>query len=110
MSWTRLELDELFKTLPLPVRYQVAEAAPPLPFGLWRFTDSNDVYADNINYKKVRVIELVIASDKPEDIIQQAVEDLLTGNGFTYSIRFTYLNSERIFETTYTMEVILTNG
>lgn len=109
MTWTRTELDSLFKTLPAPVRYQVFEARPTPPFVLWRFTDSNDLYADNENYEKIRELELVIASDDPADELRAAAEKLLRDNGFTYSIGFTYLNSERLYQITLTTEVIF-NG
>lgn len=110
MIFTKSELKELFETLPLPVRYQVFDAKPPLPFALWRFIESNDMYADDVNYMKIRVLELTIVSDKSEDEIEAAAEELLKDHGLTYSVRFTYLNDDRLFETTYTTEVILENG
>ena len=86
MIYTISELKEIFEELPLPVRYQVFDAKPPLPFALWRFIESNDMYADDVNYTKISVLELTIVSDKREDEIPGSYKLVGRSQAMTKSI------------------------
>jgi len=84
--------------------------APPPPFIVYYYTDSNDLLADGINYQKIRGLTVELYCDNKDFTLEQAVEDKLTSNGFVYSKAEDYIESEKLYMTSYESEVIITNG
>lgn len=84
--------------------------APPPPFLVYYYTGDNDLIADDINYQHIRALTVELYCDNKDFALEQAVEDVLTSNGFVYSKSEEYISSEKLYMTTYNMEVIITNG
>lgn len=84
--------------------------APPPPFICYYYTDSNDLLADGINYQKIRGLTVELYCDNKDFNLEQAVEEKLTSNGFVYSKAEDYIESEKLYMTSYESEVIITNG
>lgn len=84
--------------------------APPPPFICYYYTDSNDLLADGINYQKIRGLTVELYCDNKDFTLEKAVEDKLTSNGFVYAKSEDYIESEKLYMTTFETEVIITNG
>ena len=84
--------------------------APPPPFICYYYTGDNDLKADNSNYQKIRQLTVELYCENKNFTLEQTVESALTSNGFVYSKAEIYLNSEKMYMTTYEMEVVITNG
>lgn len=105
------EVSELIAGIGLPYAYyQFPEGtAQAPPFICFLYPEGNDVHADNVNYQKVEqlVIELYQDSFNPE--IEARVEEALTAAGISFDRQRAVIDSEKLFETIYTMEVLV-NG
>lgn len=86
------------------------ENAPEPPFICYYYTGDNDLAADNINYQKIRQLTIELYCDNKNFILEKAVEDKLTSSGFVYTKMEAYIESEKMYMTTYETEVIITNG
>jgi len=86
------------------------ENAPEPPFICYYYTGDNDLKADNTNYQKIRQLSVELYCDSKNFTLEKAVEDALTSNGFVYTKSEAYIDSEKMYMTTYDMEVIITNG
>lgn len=84
--------------------------APPPPFICYYYNDSNDLLADGINYQKIRGLTVELYCDNKDFTLEKAVEDALTSNGFVYAKSEDYIESEKLYMTTFESEVIITNG
>lgn len=83
--------------------------APAPPFLVYYYPSDNDVKADNKNYSFVRELIVELYTDNKDFAAEKAVEDALTAAGFVYSRDETYIESEKLYEVTYNMEVFI-NG
>lgn len=83
--------------------------APPPPFITYYYSGSDDLIADNINYQRIRPLVLELYCDSKDFTLEKAVEDFLTSNGFVYSKSEEYIDSEKLYMTTFETEVII-NG
>lgn len=111
MSMTREEVVAMIDSIGLPWAYYqfTNDTAQEPPFICWFFARDTDVKADNENYcdKEVLAIELYT---KIRDFDQEkAVEAVLKANGFCYSKEPNYIDSEKIWQVAYEMEVLI-NG
>lgn len=77
------------------------------PFICFFYSSSNDVYADNSNYTRITNLIVELYTDNKDFSAEASVESVLTGEGLTYTKDETWLDSERMHETIYTMEVLI---
>lgn len=84
--------------------------APPPPFITYYYPGDNDVKADDVNYQAIRELTIELYTDNKDFSLEQAVESVLTSNGFVYAKTEDYIDSEKLYMTTYETEVIITNG
>lgn len=83
---------------------------PPPPFICYYYTGDNDLKADDVNYQKIRQLTIELYCDNKNFTLESAVESALTSNGFVYSKYEEYIDDEKMYMTTYEMEVVITNG
>ena len=79
------------------------------PFICFYFPESDDFYADNTNYVDKRRLYVELYTNEKDFEKEATVENLLSSNGLSYRKVETYINSERMYQITYEMEVII-NG
>lgn len=89
--------------------YQFSETGQEPPFICWFFPDADDVYADNVNYQRIVRLVIEFYTDEKDFEGEQTIEAALTQGGFSYSKAESYIESERMHETVYEMEVLI-NG
>lgn len=97
----------------IPVAYYAfpedpSNPAPPPPFMVYYYEGSDDLYAGNTNYQKVRPLTIELYTDNKSFDLEERVEDALAGAGLTYSRSETYIDSEKLYMVAYATEIIVT--
>lgn len=104
------EIDAMIGEVGLPYAYyQFPETGQQPPFICWMLDGIDDLYADNINYQRIVVLAVELYTDEKDFEKEAAVEAVLAAHGLSYSKAEQYIDSERMHETVYTMEVVV-NG
>ena len=83
---------------------------PEPPFICYYYTGDNDLKADDANYQKIRQLTIELYCNTKNFTLEKAVEDKLTSSGFVYTKMEAYIDTEKMYMTTYETEVIITNG
>lgn len=106
---TYKEVKTMLEGIGLPVTYyQWPEGhAPNPPYLVFYYPGDDDFIADDSNYAKIRPLVVELYTDEKDFALEKQVEEALSG--MVYERDETYIDSERMFEVTYTMEVVL-NG
>lgn len=81
---------------------------PPLPWVAFRYPNISDFYADNKNYQRVTALEIELCTENKDFETEQGIEDILTSKGLTYNKIEDYIESERMFDVKYELEVVIT--
>lgn len=82
--------------------------AQACPFICFFFSDSNDLAAENTNYKKIRTLNIELYTDNKDFALEETVENVLNSNGLVYDRSESYLDSERMFMVVYTTDILVT--
>lgn len=104
------EIAQMIESIGLPYAYYQfpddTQQAPPFICFLY---DYDDIYADDSNYVKRVVLTVELYTDTKDIPLESAVEAVLDENEMTWSKESTFIDSERMWQTSYTMEVFI-NG
>ena len=108
---TYKQIATLVNTFGLPnAYYQFPDNTPQVPpFVCFYFEDSDDVYADNSNYQRITELTIEFYSDAKDFYYESLIEETLTAAGLTYRKSEQFIDSEKLHETVYEMEVLI-NG
>lgn len=111
---TRAEIAAMIGSIGLPYAYDHfndKDGAHPQgpPFVCFMYPNDDDLQADNINYARITALVIELYTDNVEFDLEESVEDVLTANALPYSKAQTYIEGERMYQTTYTTEVCI-NG
>lgn len=108
---THKQIADMVKSVGLPCAYYEfpdgTDQAPP--FICFYYPEADDVYADNKNYAGINRLYVELYTDEKDFSKEAAVEAVLTNSGLSFSKSELYINSERMWQITYRMEVII-NG
>lgn len=83
--------------------------APSLPFLVYYYPQSDDVMADNTNYVGLRQLIIELYTDNKDFTTETALEAVLKTNEIPYQKTEAYIDTERMYQITYTTEVLI-NG
>lgn len=107
---TYKEVANVVKSFGLPFAYysfpEGTAQAPP--FVCYFYVDSNDVFADDTNYQAVRPLNIELYTDTKDFELESQIETILKANNLTYHKQEAYINSERMWQIAYEMEVLIT--
>ena len=78
------------------------------PFICFFYPNNNDFLADDTNYQKIEHLVIELYTDNKDFGLEASVEAVLNLNGLVYSRDEEYLDSERMFEVVYEMDVVIT--
>lgn len=107
---TYKQIDTMVGLMGLPYAYyQFPETGQKPPFICWYLEGIDDVYADNANYQRIVNLTIEFYSDEKDFTNEAAIESQLTLSGLTYTKTETYIDSEKMHQTVYEMEVLI-NG
>lgn len=88
--------------------YQYPEGeAPELPYILFYYPERDDFQADNKNYAKITQLNIELYTKEKDFEKEEALEGILEANDLVYDKEEQYIESEKMYEVLYTMEVII---
>ena len=83
------------------------------PFVCFFYSGDNDFKADDSNYRKIEHLIIELYTDDKDFALEQTVESVLASHGMVWTREEEWIESERMLEVVYEMDVILevtTNG
>lgn len=80
-----------------------------LPFICFMYSNSSDLEADNINYQKIRALDIELYTKNKDFELEETVESVLNENGFVYTKEETYIESERMYEVIFHTSVAISD-
>lgn len=107
---TYQEIAQMIESIGLPFAYYQFsdDTEQTLPFICFLY-DYNYTYADDSNYAPSVILTIELYTDTKDIPLESAVEAVLDSNEMTWSKESTYIDSERMWQTSYSMEVFI-NG
>ena len=107
---THAQISTMIQSIGLPFAYyQFPDDTPQAPpFICFFYPDNNDVIADNTNYQKIEHLAIELYTDDKDFSLEQEIEAVLNANGLVFSRDEQSLDSERMHETIYETDVIIT--
>lgn len=107
---TRKEVATMVSSIGLPYAYYQfdEDTAKAPPFVVFFFTSSNDLYADMTNYQKIDGLSIEFYSAEKDFDTEETIETILNDAGLTYYKEQNFIDSEKLYQTAYDMEILLT--
>ncbi len=106
---THTEVATMIASIGLPYAYYEfpddTEQEPP--FVVFYYPQSDDLYADNQNYVGITQLNIELYTDEKDFDLESTVESVLVGSGLTYTKMETRIDTERMWQILYQMEVII---
>lgn len=110
---TYAEINAMVDSIGLPYSYyqfpEGTEQTPP--FVVFFYSRNDDLYADQTNYQKIVTlnIELYTADEMSTADLgyMDTIEGILNNAGLTYYKEQNHIDSEKMWQTAYEMEVII---
>ncbi len=101
------EINEMMMEIGLPFAYHhFAEGeSPNPPFLLFLSPRENTFSADNLMYHSFKDINIELYTDVKAPETEERVEDVLLQHNIYYTKTETWIESERLYEVLYEMEV-----
>lgn len=103
------EVYALLKRSGLDVGYYQWEEkqVPPLPYILYYFPNMDPEAADNANYASIYQLNVELYTKNKDFELEANLDTVLTDGGMVFRKEETYIDSERMYEVLYTMEVLI---
>lgn len=111
---TRTQISDMMASIGLPYAYDhftptEENPMPAPPFMCFRL-DADYVYADDKPFIGVPTLSIELYADNRDYTQEAEVELMLTTNELSWEKEETYLDGERLYMTTWTCSVVLTEG
>ncbi len=105
---TYQEISQMIASIGLPFAYyQFPDSTPQVPPFICFIYDYDDVYADNSNYVGRVTLNIELYTDTKDFALESDVEEVLHNNGMSWEKESTYIDSERMNLTNYSMGVLI---
>lgn len=102
---TEAELYALLISSGLPFAYHHYNKPPALPYGIYIITGSNNFAADGKVYHKINQCQVELYTNIKDPATEKALEDVLDGAGIFYNKTETYIESEKMYQNLYELEI-----
>ena len=104
---TKKEVVQMVGEFGLPYAYDhFAEGeSPEPPFVVYLYPNSDNFAADGIAYFKKDRLHVELYTDSKDIDLEKQIEDVLDAHGFFYNKSEVWIQSERLYEVLYQMEV-----
>lgn len=108
---TYREVAEMVDSIGVPSAYYQFEegSGQQCPFITFFYGSRNDFKADDTNYVRIAGLTIELYTDEKDFVLEEKVEDVLESKDIPYQKEEVYIDSEKMFEVIYKMEVML-NG
>lgn len=106
---TEKEVFQMVKSVGLPAAYHHFEEgqSPAPPFVVYLYPGTNNFSADGTVYQGINQLDIELYTDIKDLAVEKIVEAVLKEHGLFYEKTETYLETERMFEVLYEMEVLI---
>lgn len=104
---THEEVLEMMEEMGLPFAYDhfVEGESPKPPFLVFLYPKAMNFAADGIAYFKVNQLDIELYSDLKQPEVEERLEAVLLKHGVFYGKSEVWIESERLYEVLYEMEV-----
>lgn len=108
---TYKEISQMVAGAGLPYAYyQFPEDTPQAPpFICFFFSQTDDVFADDTNYQRIVQLNIELYTNVKDFDLEASLEEILQNNNLTYYKEENYIDSEKLYQIAYEMEVMI-NG
>ena len=104
---TKTEVANLIASFGFSWRYSHFSQTPAPPYVVYYYPAENDVHADDSNYVNKRQLFVELFTKTKDDTSEAPIEDKLKAAGLSWYKQTDFLNDEKLFQTTYELEVII---
>ena len=84
-----------------------AHPVPPLPYIVWYFPNTDNFAADDRVYSHIEALNIELYTRTKDFETEAAVEAVLAAHGIVWERQESWIESEKMYEVLYTMEVII---
>ena len=77
------------------------------PFVVFFYSDIDDIYADDANYQRIVTLNIELYTREKDFENEATIESVLADNDLTYYKEENYIDSEKMYQIAYEMEVII---
>lgn len=104
---THVEVIKMVKEIKLPNAYHhfVEGEAPNPPYIVYLYPSANNFAADGVVYHSGNNLDIELYTDKKDIKLEQKVEAVLNKYGIFYAKSEIWIESEKLYEVLYEMEV-----
>ena len=108
---TEKEVFQMVKSIGLPPAYHHFDEgqSPEPPFVVYLYPGTNTFSADGVVYQGINQLDIELYTNKKDLESEKRVEAVLKKHGFFYEKNETYIETEKMYEVLYEMEVVI-NG
>lgn len=101
------EVMEMVGEMGLPFAYDhfVEGEAPEPPFLVFLYPKADNFAADGIAYFKINQLDIELYTDLKDPELEETIEAVLLKYGIFYGKTETWIESEKLYEVLYEMEV-----
>lgn len=78
------------------------------PFVCFFYSGDNDLKADDSNYQKIEHLIIEVYTDNKDFTLEATTESVLHSHGMVWTKEETFLDSERMHEVIYEMDIVIT--
>lgn len=111
---TRAQIASMIEAVGLPFAYDhftKHEAPSAPPYICFLYPGRDDFAADDANYARITALQIELYAGEPDFTHEETLEAALTAAGLVYEKSGPgYIDEEKMYMTTYTTEVLLTNA
>ena len=104
---TKTEVANLIASFGFSWRYSHFSQTPAPPYVVYYYPAENDVHADDSNYVNKRQLFVELFTKTKDDTSEATIEGKLKTAGLSWYKQTDFLNDEKLFQTTYELEVII---
>lgn len=103
---TPTELYQALSGLGMPIAYSSFSKPVALPYLIYLFSYSNDLMADGHNYLEIGNYQIELYTDHKDLAAEKTVQDKLKELKLPYYKIETYLESEKLYQVIYEIQII----
>lgn len=106
---TYAEVMTMLQETGMPVAYYAWRegAVPALPYIVYYYPSTDNFGADNRVHKIIQRLNVELYTEDKDFSTEATVESVLSSHGIFWNKSETYIESERMFEVLYEMEVMI---
>ena len=106
---TYKQVANMVRSMGLPFAYRqfTEQTAVAPPFICYFYSNTDDLMADDENYVGIPQLNIELYTAEKDFDEEAVVEEILKENGFTYYKEEAYIDSEKMYQIAYEMEVVI---